>query len=66
MTPEVDARLELIARMMPTMKELRRMGADSEDVVRLLQFFVDELGDDDDRAKTTCDSNSSRLSENHG
>jgi hypothetical protein len=52
MTTEIDARLELIARMMPTMiatvKEFRRMGADTEDILRLLQFFVDELGDGDD------------------
>jgi hypothetical protein len=41
MTTEIDARLELIARMMPTMiaTVIPR---------RLLQFFIDELGDDDD------------------
>jgi hypothetical protein len=52
MTTEIDARLELIARMMPTMiatvKEFKRMGADTEDILRLLQFFIDELGDEDD------------------
>ena len=29
-----------------TVKEFRRMGADTEEILRLLQFFVDELGED--------------------
>jgi hypothetical protein len=55
MTTEIDARMELIARTMPTMiatvKEFRRMGADTEAILHLLQFFIDELadGDEDER-----------------